>query len=485
MMANPFLAMRRALKSRAEVYAPEEKQKLFNEYRDSLGLKAGTIVSSAAFTTLISERMVDYHGFKDTAGPGTLKIYEQLAADNDAAKVVRKAIEDALKPPPSPKSEAESKSEAEPNNEAKPKDKTKNVLETAATDYEQSFFDFNELIKGVPEKYKVEDVIGVLTDIHDKALRVIKHQQAHEIQVLEEQFNNAGFNDSFKQALGYSEADCDVFKKNMLADLKTAHGKQIATFEEMAKQSMNTLHQASAQQNNQFLFLANLHQNNDKMREKMRVSAGKKAEQAGVKEDVAAETNITKRKIKLSGIELSDLDVIENTTGKNIIRTSDGGYELQFGSYITNPLYYSSPKNNVEMDIRTLVEATKVSGAKGIVMNVNFADPELANTRAKQCYKACIESGYDPKDIKININGKLMKPEEIYTTEAHKLQALHNKSPQIIKQLEGFTADISRPKAKKIEEAKAEMMAIRAKRNELEKAEAVPASSSPLPGSAA
>lgn len=432
-MANPFLALRRAMKSRAEVYSPEAKQALFNEYRDSLtGLKAGLILSNAAFTESLKDRMADYHGFKDTAAPGTLKVYKKLIDNNDDAAHVRKQIEAVLMPTP--------------------------AFLDAQKKYHESIAALNEMILDIPVKYKVEVLIDLMTEIRDDALKAIKEQQAHEVHLLEAQFKDAAFTKSFNKMLGYSEADCKVIQTNMLADLKAAHEKQKATFEQSASQALTSIHQASAQQNSEFLFLVNLYKNNDVMHQQMNSLLEQKN-----KQPVSANMNVLEKRIGLTGIKLSDLSVIESVTGKQISRTENGGYALEFGRYIFNPLYYLSPKDNVMMDIRTMVEATKASGAKGITMNVNASNPELANTRAKQSYKACIESGYDPKDIKMIVNGKELKPEEIFTTEAHVLQSLHNRSPQIIKQQEALQSKSSKSNLDDFTAAKATMVAIRDK----------------------
>ncbi|MGL6028383.1 MAG: hypothetical protein ACRC0M_01175, partial [Legionella sp.] len=406
-MANPFLALRRAMKSRAEVYSPEAKQALFNEYRDSLtGLKAGLILSNAAFTESLKDRMADYHGFKDTAAPGTLKVYKKLIDNNDDAAHVRKQIEAVLMPTP--------------------------AFLDAQKKYHESIAALNEMILDIPVKYKVEVLIDLMTEIRDDALKAIKEQQAHEVHLLEAQFKDAAFTKSFNKMLGYSEADCKVIQTNMLADLKAAHEKQKATFEQSASQALTSIHQASAQQNSEFLFLVNLYKNNEAMRKKIHLNLEEKNKQveiepkdeqaeieskdkqAKIGQPLRAELNITEEKITLTGIKLSDFSVIESVTGKQITRTENGGYALEFGKYIGSPLYYLSPKDNVMMDIRTMVEATKASGAKGITMNVEANDPELAIRRAKQCYSACIETGYPPKNIKMIVNGKEMKPEEIF-----------------------------------------------------------------------
>lgn len=449
-MANPFLAVRRAMKSRVGVYTPEEKQALFNEYRDSLtGLKAGLALSTTAFTESLKDRMVDYHGFKDTAAPGTLKFYKKLIANNKDAAYVREQINKALEPT--------------------------DAFTAAQKKYHESIEDINRLVAKIPEKYKVEVFIGIMTDIRDDALNVIKDQQAHEIQLLEAQFNQESstelnqesftFTESFKKMLGYSEADCNAIQKNMLADLNAAHKKQMATFEQSTSQALTAIHQASAQQNGELLFLANLYKNNEVMRKQMdsTLNAEKNKAPASGEVDPILQTTDNKNvnKITLTGIKLNDFSVIESVTGKQITRTENGGYALEFGKYIFNPLYYLSPKDNVMMDIRTLVEATKAAGAKGITMNVNASDPDLANIRAKQCYKACIESGYAPKDIKMIVNGKELKPEEIFTTEAHVLQSLQKRSPQIIKQHEALLSKPSNSNKDEITAAKAAMVAIR------------------------
>lgn len=437
-MVNPFLAVRRAMKSRVGVYSPEAKQALFNEYRDSLtGLKAGLTLSNAAFTESLKDRMVDYHGFKDTAAPGTLKVYKKLIDNNDNAAHVRKQIEAVLMP-------------------------TTAFLD-AQKKYTESIAALNEMILDIPEKYKVDVLIDLMTEISDDALRAIKEQQAHEVHLLEAEFNDDNFTQSFNTMLGYSEADCKVIQTNMLADLKAAHEKQKATFEQSARQALTSIHQASAQQNSEFLFLVNLYKNNEAMRKQMNLLLEDNNKKANIEQPLRAELNITEEQISLTGIKLSDFSVIESVTGKQITRTENGGYALEFGRYIFNPLYYLSPKDNVMMDIRTMVEATKASGAKGITMNVNASDPELAIIRAKQCYKACIESGYDPKDIKMIVNGKELKPEEIFTTEAHVLQSLHKRSPQIIKQQEALQSKPSKSNLDDFTAAKATMVALRDK----------------------
>lgn len=76
-------------------------------------------------------------------------------------------------------------------------------------------------------------------------------------------------------------------------------------------------------------------------------------------------------------------------------------------SFLTtgNFLYYHSMEDHVKADLMEIADRIKAGGFKGITMNVRHSDTNHAKFLAKKAYEACIESGFDPKNITIKING--------------------------------------------------------------------------------
>jgi hypothetical protein len=415
--------------ARSEQFNPEEQKKLLTEYRSLIGLPANLTFSSDALDKYASSKSKNIDAFEKTKGPNDINIHEQLkdvttgtAEVTAARKQVNTDITKAL--------------ESQPE------------LKTALKDYKESIATFQQLLKKTtPKPYKAEELIGAMKDVIDNGRTKLIEQQTQELNAFTKLTTEDDFKKNLKTSLNIvDDSGFEVTKKNMIDDLKKAQKDQLAAFDKSSQDSLKALHSASAKEMDHLLFVANLYKNNQKMREQFAATVGTRG-------PVSISIGDKERdKAIISGIKPEDITVIESLTGKQITKKSDDTFSMQFGMKLFHPKYYLDPRNNVEGDLMLMAQAVKACGYSSITMNVNFENTTVAQERAKQAYKACIDSGFDPEKIAIKVNGKLVKTDELFKDSPRELNALKQRASalkQELPTLESLTkkADLTEIKA--------------------------------------
>ncbi len=433
--------------SRLAIHSPAEQKKLQAQYRDALGIGKDTTFSAEAFDALAKGSLRDVHLFKETKGPGDVPLHAQLTGaafkddetdKKDAAQKVREAIDTALT--------------------------ADREFKKAQKDYKESVATFRQLADQVPGKFKVNALIDLMAELKGNAITAIKVQQQAEKNRLEAQFQDPEFRTNLSQALNLnSDADIDVVKTNMIADLEANQKKQLDAFEKSTTASQTTLHKAAAAEQSELLFIANLHKNNAPMRkeiERLAEQNRKKAEQDALAKGlpppghaVGVVLGANENGMTLSGVTIADLGIIKTISGKYDIKpvpgkpgsfSMDMGSEKFFGATLFNPRYYQDPRQNVLTDFTLMAQAVRASGFEKIKMEMDFQPQEVALERARQAYMAAINSGFPaqaiPKDEKNNpdkivimVNGKEMRADELFGT--NELKKINEKAKTIAEEL--------------------------------------------------
>ncbi|HAT6979190.1 TPA: hypothetical protein JAN54_13015 [Legionella pneumophila] len=447
----PLIGKHLKSESRTKKYTSEEFKRLEREYRDLIGLPENSSFSSDAFDKLVSSRVDDFRAFPKTSLPGGLLFHDKL---KEANTTEGDNIRDVL-----------SKTVLAPTEKFK----------TAQKNFTESTSTFKELIKLIPSKFRAQDLVGTMKELTDDARKAILEQQAHEIQMLKEKLDpqkegqSGNYVSDFKKALGLKDND-EVKKvtEGLVKELEESHKKQLGEFDKSTSESLTQLHKASASESTEYLFLANLYENNKEMRQTLEKLYAKERERKGLPpESTTAHVGISAQKIDLSGIKLKDIPVIKSITGREIHQQPDGSFTINMP--MINPFYYQDPRQNVKTDLMLLAQAIKASGYDSIEMNCNFPNSEkVAMERGRQAFAACIESGFPVDKITINVNGKPMKAEELFKEDQETYRDIMSRASKVSKDYEDIKAPKTSTGPINTVVVKQEIAALRAKQQQEE-----------------
>lgn len=393
----------------------EEREKIQNEYRNLIGLGADVTFSSNAFDTLDKSRITDIQGFSKTLGPDGKSILERLNANQG----VKSEIAEALKP--------------------------SDAYKQGKNEFEESIATFQDLVKQVPQKFSVEDLLETMKNIKDDAVAAIKAQKDKEIQALNDLFSGKDKNSQdFREALGEafqlakplnasSEKDLELIKNNMITDLEASHTKQRDDFEKSTADSLKQLQDGSATENKQVVFAALLSKLNNENRIYFQQKAMEQAQATG------SQINVKQGQIKISGSPLKNLPKFTSITGKDIVQNPPGSgtYTIQMSRNIFSPLYYLDPRESLQTDYRLMLKALMAEGKDNFTWTFDYDDQESVMAHAREAYKASIEEGVDPAKIKMqDAKGNDIKPGEAFKDQPSVLKKLQQRSAEVRNELE-------------------------------------------------
>ncbi|MFA6301722.1 MAG: hypothetical protein WC627_01135 [Legionella sp.] len=204
------------------------------------------------------------------------------------------------------------------------------------------------------------------------ARKAIEEQQNAELERLMTQFDGP-LKDSKKPELGRTPppspnpfrvqitaalgtTDTEAVKKQMVANLQASHQKQLDEFDKPTQAAQTKLFDAVNKQAKRDAFLNIIYAQNDKeMREQMQ-----KAQQPLHKGTI----NITlgannKRKFDISRVQIEKLEFIKSLTGKKILQTEPGKFQLTHNRRIFDNMYYANQKKPVVTDMMVIAGAVK------------------------------------------------------------------------------------------------------------------------------
>ena len=310
-----------------------------------------------------------------------------------------------------------------------------------------------------------------MKDIVDTGKAAIEKQQKAELANLDQTFtNNDAFIIHLQNALTISAPDhIKQVQQSLTDDLKATHKKQLEEFDKSTQESLSNLHKASANQMNNFLLVADLHKNDRKMRRMIELLADENRRKLGL-EEIPTTASFSEEKVDISSVRLEQLEFIQLLGGGKINKKMDEKtkqpiipvtYSLEMGMRITNPAYYFNHRD--ERDMLAMAQAIRASGCTSITMTLNFDNPKIAASRARDAYEACIKSGFPPEKIKLNVNGKFMAyketekdktekdgiayksiEKELFSEKAHRFKGLQETSETIGRELDKITS-VSKP----------------------------------------
>ncbi|KTC89920.1 hypothetical protein OQJ18_06440 [Fluoribacter dumoffii] len=369
---------------RVRQFSPEEQEKIYQEYRNSVGLTQDINFGSKAFDTHVQHRIKDHTGFKTAIGPEKEDTLEKLLkGDTPPAK---QEIRDELK------------------NLLTPKDFFTHAQET----YNESMEVFQKRIKEVPE-LSIESMRGFHEQITTQARNALEAQQKVEMEALKTNAKDL----AAKIGTLSGTTDPEQLKKiedNLIGDLKKSHEDQLSEFNKTASENLTAIDKASALERKRIIFSGQLEnwasqlskKQKDEMLLEMERARAENRKKRGIAEDEFVSASVDVRDHTISTINPNDLNFIISLSGSKIQHKQaakegePGLWSVSMPPRILSPFYYLSNKQNPKVDMLTMAQAVRASGFDSITMTINFDDPKTKKDRARQAYEAALECGFEP-----------------------------------------------------------------------------------------
>ncbi|MGL5742332.1 MAG: hypothetical protein ACRCXC_07160 [Legionella sp.] len=383
-----------------------EKENLARRYRDQIGLSSQTNFGAKAIEDYVGKKVKDHTGFSLQIGASKEDTLEKLLKGDDSDKPkIRAKFQEIFALDPD--------------------------FEIAKKKYEASIAEFNNLVKKVPTEYSIEDLKDALAKANANAETAIKAQQELERKKLKDYLEGPDFKTQFKGTFGIDEAKAKEVKTSLTKELETKHAAQLKTFDNNRTANATKLDKASNLEMERVVFSAQLQQMTDQLSEKDRVKMQKEINDAKEKyremqgldslapKNTKAIVNVNKKKSTIHAFDPKDLGFIKSITGREITHDKKSDtWSISMPHRILSPFYYGSNKEKPKVDMLLMAHAIKESGYKQIEMTIDFPDEKTRKKRARQAYEACLESGFDPKDITlVDGDGKKIEPGDIFTRD--------------------------------------------------------------------
>ncbi|WP_412754079.1 hypothetical protein [Legionella londiniensis] len=390
---------------------PEDQEKLLQKFADSIGVTKG-YSAAEAFNTLAKNHVnslaklaelekadTDKKDEKDgkdekekkdkkevKKGEFTQiheKLEEKIKANDENAKKVKQALEDAL-------------ALSEPTQKAQ-------------KEYSESIAAVNDMIKDQKVSVDQAALASYLQEAKSKAVTAIKEQHGHELEKLKEKFEDAGFKESLKNSLEYDDEQLKALQEKMINSITESQKKELEAFEKSSNDAINNMHLAAQQERDKIAFIALQYEKNKAVRDYIN---GLQPGEGNVEIQQLADA----KKISLKGIKVEDLPTIETITGRKIqhdkaSNTFTMDLPNRYFNTPSNLFYHSKWRSARKADMMSLAQAVKACGYGAITMTITHNDPEHVETLAKEAYAACLESGFPPDKIRINATISIINEE--------------------------------------------------------------------------
>ncbi|KTD32307.1 coiled coil domain-containing protein [Legionella moravica] len=401
--------------------SPTAIDNLGQTYRNLIGLGNNPSFASGAFKKLDQQRTTDNDEIPVKAkGPyGATLLDKMNDSSNDeaskAAKAAKNSITTALT--------------------------TSDEYAKAMMKFNENSATFRELIKRIPnENFGAEAVLETYKYYIDKARAAIRAQQDQDTQKLTAQFDQLEFQNNLMTAFNIASTDPDVdqkindIKTNMLKDLSAAQKKQLAEFDKSTSDSMNKLHQASAEEYRQMGMIETIkkaNQDNVAMLDAI-AEENRRSRQipANTPSAAIASYDDTAAKVKMAHAKLEDIKSFKSMTGMEIEQVQPGVFKFHFD--IISPRYYQSLAQKPLTDFLLVSQAIRAQGNDKISWTIEIEDPETLMERARQAVEGSVRAGFELDKIVIrDKTGKELKFEEIFKDDPETFNRIRNRAAEI------------------------------------------------------
>ncbi|WP_028387965.1 hypothetical protein [Legionella fairfieldensis] len=283
-------------------------------------------------------------------------------------------------------------------------------------------------------------VASYLADTKAKSEKVLQAQHAEEEKNIKNLFTQPQFVNALKTSLHLeNDTQVDDIKNDMLNHLKKGQEERVQEFQKSINDDITQKKEEARKEFERVSYFAQAFLRKGVMQDEINRIAHEKNP---LDEEVLT-TNQQGISAHLKGIEVNDLKKLETIRGTEISKNGDS-YSVK----IDGPkMLFSWPwplsalaEDAILKDLTSLAMTIKASGAKGITMNVHHSDPKKAEELARHSYEACIDAGFPPEAITIQVNGETkVSPKgknqeaknELFNNHPHRLQKLKKKAATI------------------------------------------------------
>lgn len=419
----------------------------------SLSLKADTIPPASGFDTYLGSRLASIDGFTTVKNRGKTiaeafkeKLKEPDLTPPDPAKGAVHYVKEAINIALAPSKEARAAG---------------NVFLENMTKIHKEFGKDSKL------EFNPQFVLKMLHELKSNAQKAIQAQQTKEIEDLNALFNppaastpatTPSFTENLKTSLGITDdSEVKAIQTEMVAALKASHEKELAAFNKGLDEPLKKMHTALQKERDRVFFLATLAAHSPEMQKKIRLlyDARKKKENKTAP-GITIQAGIPHPRALFKNIDVTDLKTIQTATGRKLELQADGSYSMDLPNRLFNSRYYHSSHDNLKADFLTMAAAIHCNN-DSITFSVEHSSPEHALKLGRAAYAACRETGYDPKKITIEVNGKAVNVNELFKNSSSALRAVNTKAATNAKAREAWDkemdSDTSYDKYKKAFEA--------------------------------
>lgn len=416
----PFIGKFLKLYSRLNWFSKAKQEKTFNEYQSSLGLSGLAEPSKAAFKQYIDSHPKDHTFFSDIKLDGD-KTLSSVLDNRDDATAIRNKLKDALA--------------------------IEDATKKAAENYARALTNFNKLVSQVGKKYSPDDLTAFTQNMRAEARHAIEAQFNSENQKLNTYLDSDEFKNHIN-ALGVTDAELPALKQHMIDSLKSEQTKALTEFDKEPEALLKNLSQAEEKNKDWLLYLATLEKANKGKLDGKTVyeNDGKLMTFENYQRAKVAKAGVItyglddKEQPTLAGIEPKDVASFKSLTGREVkyndkSKTMTIDLPSAIRGNLLNKGYYLDPRQNAKAEFLTIAKGLKaIDKNSKIKMTITGFDTAKDDKGApipgknamelgRQAYEACIEAGYDPKSIEIEIQGKKYTPEQLFETHPNRLKA--------------------------------------------------------------
>lgn len=292
--------------------------------------------------------------------------------------------------------------------------------------YKDDVADLEMCIRRPDFNYLPSSLIDYMFSIRGQAVESIKAQHAKELENIDAIFEKDTYRDALQKSLGLDDEgieldeaeqkkheaalkeQLDTVKKSMVDELKASHAKEITAFEESINKPIKDALSTSKSRVAYLAMIDKVDQNKENINKLVAATSG----DLSIRETTAAEAAAVKSGSKrYKGVDVKDLKTIMTATGRTVTAQGENTYTLALPNRILSPFYYRSSEHNLKRDIMMLPLTLRARGFDTIEMNINHPDPEYRKELCRIAMEACLEAGFEAKNIKI-ISG-----EDVYAEE--------------------------------------------------------------------
>ncbi|KTD16683.1 hypothetical protein [Legionella jordanis] len=450
LFTKPFLKYFSTTKELDKSFGLDSRRKFFEQYLQSINLSNGLSGTDSFNTYQLScfSELKDFTRYKDEKGNALLKgtYWQNLEANNNHANAANAAIKAAVDDPG-----------------------LRTDLANAVNTFNADMDMINSELQKVPPGIDPRKLPNLLHAIKAEAKTAIEAYESQVTQKIEALRQDANFRNEFKSAMGWPlDATSDTKVDQAITELKDTWKKSqknaFSQFEKTYNESIKDIQEAIQRERDRIAYIGAMRDRNDK---EFRDAIDKLIQQKGAQGAATFSSNPNSGSADLKGIKVDDLPLLKTITGRNIRKGEDGSFHLELPWY-HRVQYWFSHHQKIDYDIQSIAEAIRACGYDKITMEVSHNDPEEAEEYGRKMYEACINAGFDPKNITIKVNGEERKLEKttkdgkdtpgLFTGYAGRLQKTHETAKKLKEEREKALKD---PTVTDLAQYKGELQALR------------------------